>query len=396
VKLIIMFIQTKLRGKGAYCRICHNYPFKLKIGNNLMNGLNHLLQKHRGTIILTISLVLIFIALYLLRNVLLPFIIAIVIAYILIPPISWIEKRLPKPGKWDSAKRVFLIVLVFLVLVAFLFGIGIYSVSASVKSFSHIISNAPEYFSRAFILIQEWISKLGNYLPSSTSQELAQLAANLGQTLGNVLKTVFQGIATRLPATIHFVLGFTVIPIFLFYLLKDYDYLGKRLYGSLSEDASRHTKKIISILNNVLGAYIRAQLLIGLTVGILVLIGLLIIRAPFAMGIAIIAGLTELVPVIGPWIAGGVAVLIVLAIEPSKTIWTIVVFLGVQLIENTLLVPKIHGRFQGIHPAIAIVLLIIGTYLAGFWGLILAVPLASTIIKLYQYVSLSTKEEHTS
>ncbi len=93
----------------------------------------------------------------------------------------------------------------------------------------------------------------------------------------------------------------------------------------------------------------------------------------------------EFVPILGPWIGGAVGVIVVLAIAPEKAIWVAVVYLAVQLLENILLVPRIHGGYLRIHPAMILVLLPLGAYIAGLWGIILVVPLTATAIEIYKY-----------
>ena len=75
-------------------------------------------------------------------------------------------------------------------------------------------------------------------------------------------------------------------------------------------------------------------------------------------------------------------------------IWVIILFLAIQLVENSLLVPRIHGGYLRIHPAVMIFLLVLGAYLAGFWGLILAGPLTATGVEIYKYVRQCYEEEN--
>jgi predicted PurR-regulated permease PerM len=102
--------------------------------------------------------------------------------------------------------------------------------------------------------------------------------------------------------------------------------------------------------------------------------------------LAVLAGVTEIIPFVGPWIGGITAVIITLATVPDKAIWVAVLFASVQLLENLLLVPRIQGAYLRMNPAIVIVLVVLGAYLAGFWGVLLAVPLAATIVEVYRYV----------
>ena len=98
---------------------------------------------------------------------------------------------------------------------------------------------------------------------------------------------------------------------------------------------------------------------------------------PFAVVLGIVAGLTELVPIIGPWIGGAVGVLVTLATEPDKVLWVILLYLVVQLLENTLLVPRIQADTLNMHPIAVILVITIGSQYFGLWGVILGPPLVA-------------------
>ena len=92
------------------------------------------------------------------------------------------------------------------------------------------------------------------------------------------------------------------------------------------------------------------------------------------------------IPIIGPWIGGGVAVIVTLAVVPEKAIWVAVLFVCVQLLENNLLVPKIQSAYLRIHPAVMVFLLVLGAYVAGFWGLLIIGPLTATLVEIFKYI----------
>ena len=117
------------------------------------------------------------------------------------------------------------------------------------------------------------------------------------------------------------ILGFIIMPIFVFFILKDWDRLRDRFYAALPLWARIHTKSIFSILQNAVVRYIRGQLLLGLAVAILSYILLMILRISFALPLAVFAGVMDLVPSVGPWLGGALAVLVTLATEPEKVIW---------------------------------------------------------------------------
>jgi predicted PurR-regulated permease PerM len=193
-----------------------------------------------------------------------------------------------------------------------------------------------------------------------------------------------------IPTTVNFVLAFISLPIFLFFILKDSKQLKEGFYSYLTPGVAFHTRNVFSIIDKVMGRYIRAQLLLGLVVAILVFIGLSILKIRLAAPLAVIAGITELIPILGPWIGGLAGVLVALATVPEKVIWVAVVYLAVQQLENLLLVPRIQGGYLHINPAILMVLIVLGSYLAGIWGIILIAPVTATIVEIYKYVRDST------
>ena len=91
---------------------------------------------------------------------------------------------------------------------------------------------------------------------------------------------------------------------------------------------------------------------------------------PFAVVLGVVAGITELIPIVGPLIGAAVAILVTLATAPDKLIWVALLYLGVQLVENTLLVPRVQSDTLNIHPIVVIVVIIVGGHFFGIWGII--------------------------
>jgi predicted PurR-regulated permease PerM len=182
------------------------------------------------------------------------------------------------------------------------------------------------------------------------------------------------------------------MPIFIFLILKDWDRLRDKFYEALPLWTRTHTKSIFSILQNVVMRYIRGQLLLGLAVGLCAGVLLFILKIQFALPLAVFAGITELVPSIGPWLGGGLAVLVTLATAPEKIIWVGLGYVVIQLLENNLLVPRIQGSQMEIHPAFIIMLGILGAYFAGILGFIIVLPLTMVIIKIFKYLRDSARD----
>lgn len=124
------------------------------------------------------------------------------------------------------------------------------------------------------------------------------------------------------------------------------------------------------------GLWFRAQILLSIIVGLMVLVALLILGVKYAVLIAILTAILEIVPYIGPMIAGGIALAAAFVTSPSLVVYTMLAFLVIQQIENHILIPLLVGRGTGLHPVIVIMALLIGLEAGGILGMIIAVPLA--------------------
>ncbi|MFC2002243.1 AI-2E family transporter [Chloroflexota bacterium] len=344
------------------------------------------LAKHWRLVSLVLGIVLVLWVLYLLRAVILPFAIGLVLAYLLIPVIVWLEKVLPRRGSLPRLKRVFSILIVgtsFIGLIGlFSYYIGTVVVNASLI----LLENVPYFIGKSLYQIQEWLEVLRQQFPLEIQQQVDKALLEGGVELGKNIRDALIGGISFAPRTFSTILGFAVLPFFLFYIMKDSQRLKKGFYSAFTPGAAEHARKVVLIIENVLGRYIKAQIMLGLIVAYFSFVGLLLLGIQFAPALAILAGLTELIPTLGPWIGGGVAVIVTLAVAPEKAIWVAILFLGIQLVENNVLVPRIQSAYLRIHPAIMIVLLVFGAYIAGFWGLLLVGPLTATFVEIYKYL----------
>lgn len=351
-----------------------------------MDTAGSIFRRNWRLILFVLGIVITFWLLYVFRSVLLPFICGLVLAYLLYPVISWLERKLPGQGRWQSTKRISLIILIFIVVLV-LIGLLIFSIATGVAgSFELLIQNAPDYFSKGLSTFQEWLRSFWQWFPPETQQQVESIAHDVGTALGNAMRDAFVKGASYVPSTFGLILGFVALPVFLFYVLKDWEKLGSGFYSAFSLQMAVHVRGIVSVLDKVLGRWIRAQLVLSATVAVLCFIGLSILGITLAPALAALQGIMEFIPILGPWIGGAVGVIVILAIAPQKAIWAAIVYLVVQMLENILLVPRIHGGYLRIHPALILVLLPLGAYIAGLWGIILIVPLTAAVVEIYQYV----------
>jgi predicted PurR-regulated permease PerM len=170
--------------------------------------------------------------------------------------------------------------------------------------------------------------------------------------------------------------------------MKDHPRGVRAFVGMFPPELRHDVRNTLGIADAVLRNYIRAMLLQGIIIGVMAYIALEILDVKYPIGLAVIAGVTEMIPIIGPIIGAIPAVLVALAQDPMKALWVALAFLIIQQIENNFIVPKIQGDFLRLHPGVIIVLLVVAGALGGFFFVLLVVPAAAFVRDLYQYTYL--------
>lgn len=315
--------------------------------------------------------------LYHLRNALLPFAIGGALAYILDPIISSLERRIPWMSSRPELKRVTLILLTFAIVALLGIGAIIAIIPPISNEISRFIDNLPSLISQARVTVQSIDAEIVERLPEEAVTTIHDAAQDIGALAIPVVKFFAARTYGVITQTMSLLLGLAMAPLILFYILKDKGKIIEGILDTLSPEPRRHTQNVLSILNNVFSSYIRGQLILGLIVGVMVFIGLWLMGVPFSPVLGLVAGVTELIPVIGPWLGAIPALLVVLATAPDKFIWVALLYLVVQQLENIFLVPRVQSESLNLHPVMVLAALIVGSEVAGLWGMILGPPFAA-------------------
>jgi predicted PurR-regulated permease PerM len=325
----------------------------------------------------------------------LPFIVGLILAYLLLPVIRWVEKRLLKPNekpKIKQLKRIAIILVIYLLSIIIIGLAVFYIFTIASKAIGNLLQNAPQTIPDGLAAITNWLKSLKILSNPTIQQNIDDYITKAGAALPGVLSNFLSTGVKIIQSSTSLILGFIIMPIFIFFLLKDWDNLRDKFYAGLPQWARIHTKNFFSILQTSIIHYIRGSLILALIVAILTYIYLTILRIDFALPLAVFIGITEMVPLIGPWLGGALAVIVTLATAPGKAIWVVIGYLVILQIENQLIGPKIRGSQMEIHPAFLIILTVLGAYFAGILGLIIVLPLAMVVIKTFKYLRDSVRD----
>lgn len=178
-----------------------------------------------------------------------------------------------------------------------------------------------------------------------------------------------------------------------FYLLLSYDTAKESISMLFPKRFREKTSATVEQVNDKLGAWLQGQFILSLTIGLLTWLSLTSLQMPFALPLAVLAGLFEIVPTVGPIIASVPAIIVALTISPNMALIIVGLYIMIQLVENHVLVPRIMQRAVGLNPVIVIIGVIVGDRLLGIPGALLSVPFISLVVLILKNTEQSEDQE---
>ena len=305
---------------------------------------------HRTIIFAVLFLIFLWL-LYYIRDLILELFVALLIMAILNPLVTRLSKfKIPR------AISVFIVYLV----VFGVFGAAIAGIIPPlVEQTTSFVNNLPKYLSSLGI---------GGYI---NEQITGQLLSQLGSIPGQIVKvgiSVFSNVVAVITALI-----------LAFYLLLARNKLEDQLGLFFGDDKKRELGRIIDLLESRLGGWARGALTLMALVGVSNYIGLVILGIPFALPLAILSGLLEIIPYLGPVVAAIPAVIIGLSISPLMGLAVAALAFLIQQLENYLFVPKVMEKSAGVSPIVTLLSLAVGFRIAGVVGVVISVPVVLTV-----------------
>ncbi len=332
-------------------------------------------------------LVVMLFLMYLLGAVLFTVLLSGLIAYVLLP----LRHRLVKLMPWRESRldlsRTIAVTAIFVVATGITVGLLAVAIPPTVRQSQEFIEEFPTFFASARETVEGWIGEYSEQVPQDVRMQIEDNLASMGSTLAESAFQILPKTVSFIVGSFSLIIGLATMPVLIFYLAKDSKQIGDYLISPFPRVLRPYLLDMAKIADRTLGGYLRGQLILGLTVGIAVTIGLMVIGIPFAVILGVVAGISELVPIVGPWIGAAAGLLVTLATAPEKILWVALLYLGVQLLENAFLVPRVQAETLNIHPVAVIIVIILGSHFFGFWGIILGPPLLSLIKDIVKYLA---------
>lgn len=296
---------------------------------------------------------------FLIRDILVVFFVSLIFAAAIGPWVDWMQKR-----KIPRTLGVIFIYLALLIIVGSIIYLMIPPISAQIRELS---DNFPEYMDRLMQGADFLRNNASNF--NSIKGTLDAIRGGLETNAGNIFSTV--------TGVFGSIFSFFLTLVVTFYMAVEDNAMKKIVRSIIPFKHQPYALGLVTRMQKKIGLWLRGQLILCFTIGILVYIGLKILGVKYALVLALIAGITEFVPYLGPLTGAIPAVLIAFSQSPMLALITAIFYYLVQFTENNVLVPKIMQKAVGLNPIVSIAVLLIGFQLAGIAGAILSIPVAT-------------------
>ena len=325
---------------------------------------------------------------------LVPFAVGAVLAYAMSPLVDRMSHVVPaRSHQGDVYRRGFAVILIYVALASLLFLAGSQIIPIAVDQIAQFVDTLPVTVAAARDQLNEWLEVYRNRVPTDVQTRIDSGLDDALNTATDAAAALAERTVGVVTGTIGLIFGFAIVPFWMFYAMRDRHYAGNNFLNAIPAPFQRDATNLMHIADQLIGRYIRAQLFLGLVVGSAVGIALTLLDVQMSLALGFFAGVTELIPIIGPWIGAVPGLIIIAATDPDKFIWVALVYLIIQQVENVLLVPRIQGNALEMHPAMILLLLAIGGAAFGLIGLLLIVPVSSLAREVFWYVDRRLRGE---
>jgi len=314
-----------------------------------------------------------------------PFVWAGVLAYVLLPLVALLERRLSMPRTAAAA-------VVFLGLVAVIIGGGRLLVPLAIDQVRELQRTLPSLIANAQNTLAETADQVG-------LEDLDALIVNFSGG-SDLTQMVARGAVPFIVGLGHFLLELLVFLIATFFLLRDAPRLFQWFRRILPASQRNELIPLFAQVNTLLGRYVRGQVFLIGVMSTVTFIGLSVLQIPFALLLGLMTGVLEVIPIVGPITAGAIACLVALG-HPApwglSQIWYVAIVAGMYTLlrhsEDYFVIPLVIGRIVRLHPAVVIFSLLTGGALYGLLGVLIAVPVAATLRLVLIYVGAKLRDE---
>jgi predicted PurR-regulated permease PerM len=301
-----------------------------------------------------------------------PIVLAVALIYVLNPIVNrLVAVHVP---------RIIAGFLAFLMLFGVIVLFGFAVAPAITTQASELANRFPEIYEDSATGIEDLVGQIGFGEVDLWSYERLQEFIHDPDAQDQILSVVWDRLGEVTTGLLETILVFVLAPVVAFYILIDLPRVREETTSLIPE---RHKAEVLHVsrkLGGAIGGFLRGQVLVAVIVGVMTSIGFRIIGLDFWLIIGMIAGFLNIIPFLGPWVGGFLGVLVgLVTADPTTALWAAVVAIVVQQLDNHLISPNVLRATVSLHPAVIILVIVLGGGIGGIWGLLLAVPVTAAL-----------------
>lgn len=335
-----------------------------------------------GAVIKVVLVVILFLIAYLIRDTIAIILLSVVIASAVDPAARWFSKY-----KIPRVPAVLIVYFISFLILSAAFYIIIPTLFSEISAFA---GEAPSFLESKFS--SETLFGFFPQIPSSLSASLQDLFLKMQDAIISKLGGITTGFFNAIISIFGGAMSFVLIIILSFYLSVQEKGIENFIRIITPKEYEKHVIDLWARSWQKIGRWFQGQILLGLLVGILVFLGLTILGVKYALVLAALSAIFELIPIFGPILAAVPAIIIAFTQSPTLGFIVLILFFIIQQFENHLIYPVVVRKTTGVPPILVILALIIGGKLGGFFGILLAMPLAVVLMEIMHDIDLRKRE----
>ncbi len=320
-----------------------------------------------------------------------PLLLGLALAFVfnvLMSPLEQLLKRIPFLKEQTRTTRVLALVLTLLgaaALVTLMVLVIVPRLGETVSMFVNVLpqsaadlSNALQSFLQRFRVPDETMQSISAYISGLAQQVVTMIKESTGTIANYVLSTVVSAFST-----IMNIVFAVIVAIYVLYgKEKNGAFVRKLMLRFLPEKTTKKIIRVAELSFTTFANFVRGQLLQALVLGVMCFLGMLLFSFPYAAVVSLLIGVTSLIPFLGAWIGGGIAAILVAAIDPFKGLMLVIFLVVLQQFSGSVVYPRVVGSTIGLPGLLVMAAIIIGQGLMGMFGILIAVPLCAVCYTL--------------
>jgi len=318
------------------------------------------------------------------------FLFSFLVAFLLYPMVDWFTVR--------RVPRVWSILIVYIIIWILLLGIGAAFIPAVIAQANSLIEQLPEFSERweqdwapMFITVQDFLAEQG-----VSAQDIQEYVSSIIPTIQAWGVKIGQAFASGVQGAVSWIVFLVTVPIIVFYLLLDAPRIHQSLFSFAPKRTSTEIQKLLNRLAKMLNHYLRGQLKLSFLMFVITTIALMLFGVKHALLLGFLAGITEIIPIVGPILAlipallisyftsSDHGLLIYIDVGWGRALIIFAFYMLLQYVEGNILVPRIMGKDLNLHPLTVMFSILAGGYLAGLIGMLLSLPIAASLKVVFE------------